>query len=298
LYRLNEIEKDGLSYVKLISPSNKSKAEICLTQGARLSCLFFNDIELIANCNASDYNSNYASAILFPFANRIKNGSYNFDGLDYNLTCNEIDKNNAIHGLVFDKKFTMFNSILTSTYALVCLSYEDNGHNTGYPFKYKIELDYLLNKKGIQLSVKIKNTDKTPLPFTLGWHPYFSTQSLDQSTICFTCNTKYITDNQLIITDKIKFNTSMPLALKDAKLDDGYKLDSNTVEFSTPNYKMLLESSIEKNYLQLYTPKTPNLIAIEAMTGVCDSFNNEIGLQVLQPNGIYRVEWTLTINTN
>ena len=39
------------------------------------------------------------------------------------------------------------------------------------------------------------------------------------------------------------------------------------------------------------------VIAIEPMTGAADNFNNEIGLQTLQPNETYNTKWLITIDT-
>jgi len=48
--------------------------------------------------------------------------------------------------------------------------------------------------------------------------------------------------------------------------------------------------------LQAYTPPRLNTIAIEPTTGVSDSFNNNIGLQTLEPNKEYRITWKININ--
>ena len=58
-----------------------------------------------------------------------------------------------------------------------------------------------------------------------------------------------------------------------------------------------IKSSAPQNFLQLFTPHTPNSIAIEPMTGICNSFNNNIGLNELAPNESYQVEWTMSVAT-
>jgi len=54
--------------------------------------------------------------------------------------------------------------------------------------------------------------------------------------------------------------------------------------FSTPEYDFNISSTSKENFLQLYTPVQPNVIAIEPMTGAADNFNNKTGLQTLQPD--------------
>ena len=95
MYTLKEIENDGLQYLELMSSDNKSKVKICLNQGGRLSDFVFENIQILADLDASTYKDNYASAVLFPFANRIKDGEYTFKDSKYKLDCNEEDKNNS-----------------------------------------------------------------------------------------------------------------------------------------------------------------------------------------------------------
>lgn len=69
-------------------------------------------------------------------------------------------------------------------------------------------------------------------------------------------------------------------------LDDCFILESNAVLFNMPNYILTLKSSENECFLQLYTPPHPNIIAIEPITGVSDSFSNGIGLKTLNPDDI------------
>jgi len=297
LYSLDELKIQGLNYLELTSSDGASIAQISLNQGGRLSNLVFEDIQVLADFEASTYENNYASSILFPFVNRIKDGKYTFDNSKYQLSCNEGDKNNALHGLVYNKTFVCTKKVLTLNYASVTLQYKDNGKHLGFPFKFNIDLTYTLNEKGIILSVKIANKDKKNFPFSIGWHPYFYSKNLDNSTLNFSSNKKYVFDNQQIISGTTDLNIEMPFQLKAVTLDDCYQLKTNEIYFSTPEYRFNIESTSKENFLQLYTPEIRNVIAIEPMTGAADNFNNEIGLQTLQPNETYNMKWLIAIDT-
>lgn len=69
-------------------------------------------------------------------------------------------------------------------------------------------------------------------------------------------------------------------------------------DFSTPEYDFNISSTSKENFLQLYTPVQPNVIAIEPMTGVADNFNNKTELQTLQPDDTYLVKWNMAIETS
>jgi aldose 1-epimerase len=297
LYTIEKLEKQDLHYLELTSSDGASKAQISLNQGGRLSHLVFEGIQVLADFDASTYENNYASSIQFPFVNRIKDGKYTFNNSKYKLNCNEVDKNNALHGLVYNKTFVCTKKALTLHYASVTLQYKDNGKHQGFPFKFNIELTYTLNKKGIILSVNIANKDKKTFPFSVGWHPYFYSKNLDNSTLNFSSNKKYVFDNQQIISGTTDLNIEMPFQLKAVTLDDCYLLKTNKIDFLTPEYSFKIESTSKENFLQLYTPEVYNVIAIEPMTGAGNNFNNKIGLQTLQPNETYNMKWLLAIET-
>ncbi|MDB4175779.1 aldose 1-epimerase [Flavobacteriaceae bacterium] len=297
MYTLQEIETDGLYFLELASSKGESKAQICLNQGGRLNNFSFENTQILKNFDSSTYKDNYASAILFPFANRIKDGKYTFKNSKYKLECNETYKKNALHGLVYNKTFVLINKKLTSDFASVTLQYKDYGKTKGFPFKFHIEVTYTLNKTGMTLAIKVKNKGKKTFPFTLGWHPYFYSTDLDKSAINFKSDKKYVFDNQQIITGTTALDLEMPFKLKNVKLDNGYPLETNEIDFSTPKYDLNIRSSSKENFLQLYTPQQPNAIAIEPMTGAADNFNNKIGLQTLQPNQTFLVKWIIAIET-
>lgn len=294
MFTLTKIEADGLDFIEIHHPENKSKATLCLNQGGRLSGLEFDGIKILADYEPSTYKANYASSILFPFVNRIRDGKYTFEDVDHVLDCNEADKNNALHGLVYDKTFDYVDRDLTSSHGAITLQYKHDGTCQGFPFKFDIQLTYTLTEENFSLAVNIVNKHESPLPFTIGWHPYFVSKNLDESSIAFESSTQYLFDQQQIISGTTPLDVEMPYSLKGVKLDDGYPLQSNAVEFLTPEYRIHMTSTSKENCLQLYTPPTLNVIAIEPMTGAADSFNNKLGLQKLQPKDSYTVKWNIT----
>jgi aldose 1-epimerase len=150
VYTLEKLKIQGLNHLELTSSDGASNAQISLNQGGRLSSLVFKDIQVLADFEASTYENNYASSILFPFVNRIKDGKYTFNNSKYQLSCNEGDKNNALHGLVYNKTFVCTKKVLTLNDASVTLQYKDNGKHLGFPFKFNIELTTNIYNKSIR----------------------------------------------------------------------------------------------------------------------------------------------------
>jgi len=236
LYRIRKTKNQALNLIELISSGSTSKAQICLEQGGRLSDFIFNNIQVLAQYKLSDYKSNYASSILFPFANRIKNGEYAFNGKTFKLNCNESDKNNALHGLVYNKTFNLIHQETSLDFALIKLQYTDAGINAGFPYKYSVELTYKLSNSGLSLIIDITNNDDNSFPYTLGWHPYFHSDNLDTSYLNFKSDIKHTYDKQQIVTGTEALDIEMPYHLQNEKLDDSFELLTAKVQFSTPQY--------------------------------------------------------------
>jgi aldose 1-epimerase len=300
LFSVHHIVKSEshLEYLELYSPNKDSYAKIHLSQGGSLQVLTLNGHEVIKDMSPMTYDETYASAILFPFANRIKDGRYEFEGNSYQFDINEPDNNNALHGLVYNKTFEVVREDTTETSASVKLVYHENNTSKGFPYTYAIYLEYVLTESTLDLNVEIKNTDSNTFPFTLGWHPYFFSADLFNSHLIFDCNKKVELDERNIAIGKAYIENVDSFKIGDQFLDDCFILESKTILFLTPSYILELKTTEEDCFLQLYTPPHANTIAIEPTTGISDSFNNGDGLKILKPNDTYKIAWTLALNNN
>lgn len=296
MFRVYTINENSLPIVVLQNEDNSTSAKISLNEGGRLQELKCNNICVLKDIKDFDYKISYASSVLFPFVSRIKDGKYTFLDEDFQFKKND-NNTSALHGLVYDKSFQVFENETHQNYCTVTLNYIENIKNTGFPYKYFISLTYTLYENSLKLNVTIKNLDDQSFPFTLGWHPYFLSDDLAKSTLRFKSDKKVVFDENLITKKVIKNKEDEMITLAKKQLDDCFFLEDNKVSFSTPKFNLQILSSEKENYLQLYTPKDLPIIAIEPMTGISDSFNNQIGLQVLKPKQTHSITWTLDIQT-
>jgi aldose 1-epimerase len=295
VFTIKKIHSKDNKVIEITNSVSGTKAKIQLSYGASLDELIIRNIKVITNLYPLDYIKTYPSSILFPFANRINDGKFNFNGSNYNLQCNEKQLNNAIHGLVYNKAFLVDELKKFENHAEIKLYYEELNPPTGYPFKFRVELTYKLTNEFLSLKINVINLDDKKLPFTVGWHPYFKSVDLDKSKIQFDCIKKIKCNKNNIALGFEPFNSKMPLSLRKRRFDDAFVLENPDVKFFTPEYDLVLKSSEKESFLQLYTPMNTNAIAIEPMTGVSDSFNNKIGLKKLSPGQSYSIEWQVSI---
>lgn len=297
----NEIEQ--LEHIHIFNSNISCK--IFPNLGASLQELLYKDIPVIDgisidSAGIADYANTYKSSLLFPFPNRVQDGIYIYNQEKYQLNTNEKALNNALHGLVFDKKFTLVKSEASATEAMVTLSFSPKETEKGFPFKYRFSVTYHLNIHGnVTVSFEAENTDEKPFPFGMGWHPYFISEKLENSTISFKGKDQFINSERNIPLDFAPTKLPESFQIKEQKFDDAFSLHKAEVTFMDTNYS--IDLNFESNtgaYLQIYTPPHRKNIAIEPMTCPPDAFNNKYGLQVLAPKEKFVWKMDLKLKTN
>jgi len=278
----------------LANAEKTTQVIISLNEGARISSLIVGGKTIIKELPDFSYSDSYAAAILFPFASRIEKGAYQFDGKTYQLDCNQAGIN-ALHGLVYNKTFTVINQKVTDSTAAVTMVYTETNPPKGFPFQYALEVTYTLSENNVGIAIKVTNLDTTPFPFTLGWHPYFYTEHLAESVVKFNSHQQVAFDEKLITKELVLFTNEGDFAIENKQIDDCFVINDAIIEFETNEYQVTITSDAAQNYLQMFTPPHRMLIAIEPMTGISNSFNNGIGLQVLAPAKTYEINWHLSI---
>ena len=106
MFKIKTIQTDLENVIVLKDSISGTRARIIPSYGASIDELVINNTKVITNLKPLDYKKTYPSSILFPFANRINQGKYTYNGNNYNLECNENEASNALHGLVYNKSFT------------------------------------------------------------------------------------------------------------------------------------------------------------------------------------------------
>ena len=275
--------------------SSNTYFEVAPLQGGRVLSLVLENINIITEPKGIPYSDSYAASVLFPFPNRVEDGVYNFNNVDYELPCNQTKEHNALHGLLYNQAFEVVKRSVENKKAQVILRYESDDGFEGFPFKFKVELTYELSNNKFSCRIKITNTDVYAFPFALGWHPYFFAAKREDSTLQFTAKNQLI-NNHRNIPVEVKSRSEIVTLKFDQSFDDCFELANSEVLFNTPQYNLNLKLENSSKYLQIYTPSDANVVAIEPMTAPANSFNNGLGLQILESDAAHTETYTLSIN--
>jgi aldose 1-epimerase len=111
--------------------------------------------------------------VMVPFAGRIADARYRFDGSDYDLQPGAAPgKRESRHGFVRDADFAVTELAADAGSARVTLS-TSTGRVPGYPFAIDLSVGFTLDAGGLGLAVRMRNSGDEPAPCFFGWHPYF-----------------------------------------------------------------------------------------------------------------------------
>lgn len=115
-------------------------------------------------------------AVMCPFANRIDDARYRFDGQSHDLQpgvegAQRASRHGFVRGVDFDiaAQQTDANSA-SATFTTAVIR---PGAFPGYPFAIDLSITYTLDADGLSLQVSMRNVGDTAAPCFFGWHPYF-----------------------------------------------------------------------------------------------------------------------------
>ena len=257
-------------------------------------CIADNPEQLLETMNA------YPSAHLFPWGNRVRDGKYSFQGIDYQLSINEIAFNNAIHGFVSFANFEVIEEKVDEVEAILTLRYNYKATQFGFPFPFVLDIQHIFSfDEGLEINYFIKNTGQKAMPMVLGWHPYFKIEgeTADDWQIDLPATHQYKSDSQMISADKVEVDFKGTMDLKGRTLDAVFAVEpSSKVEAKLHSPKKNMTINIWQeglkggfSYMVVYIPPTRDCIAIEPMTGNTDAFNSNDGLLILEAGKTFEI---------
>ncbi len=291
--------KRDFNHISLKNDKEDFEMKIIPGYGANLCFLKLSGIELIdgfKNNKECMEDTGFKNALLFPFPNRLKDGAYIFENKKYQFPINEPERDNALHGFLYNRPFKIKNYFVSDLDAGITLTYVYSGDIPAYPFPCDIEVSYSLSVvTGFRLGITVQNKSGGTMPVGLGWHPYFKIgqDSIDGFQLSIPSHKEYKLDKQLIPSHLSLTQAGETLRLENKNLDNAYKISDESTNQSyiyledrknNRSIKFWQEAGEDKfNYFQIYTPTHRKSIAIEPMSCSIDAFNSKDGLIVLKP---------------
>jgi aldose 1-epimerase len=314
---ITEEKEHGYTEVIVKNVCTNESMSILPEFGARLKelhlcmCKNISILKKIDKIHPGNREEIFANAKLSPFANRMKDGRYSFNKINYNLGINYPEENNACHGFIYNKEFKLLKKKITDDSAICTFGYLYENEDPGYPFIYTIDLSYeLSSQNGLTCTTKIVNYSCSDIPISDGWHHFYdlgieinklklkidvqSIIELDSKMIPNGNKSFFNEFNSFKIIEKRHFDSCFKVNDAGGKAVSILHSDEGNI-----NLNIWQETGLNKyNYLLIYTPPDRKSIAIEPMTSNIDSFNNKDGLIVLSPNQALEVKFGICLDTD
>ena len=146
------------------------RCELVPELGGCVAGLWMDEVPVLRSTPAAQLETARLSGCypLVPFSNRIGHASLAWEGTLYPLVRNSGDEPHAIHGVGWQRPWT----VLESDAASAMLSYEHKP-DTFWPFAFDCSHTYRLQPQGLEMMLALTNQSDRPAPCGLGWHPYF-----------------------------------------------------------------------------------------------------------------------------
>ncbi len=125
-------------------------------------------VPLLRECNSRSENVLEASSFpLVPFVNRIRGGRFTFRGREIRLAPNMAGDPSPLHGQGWLNPWRVEQAGGTDA----VLSFH---HDAGeWPWDYDARQEFVLDERGLSVSLTCRNASSGPMPCGLGQHPYF-----------------------------------------------------------------------------------------------------------------------------
>lgn len=201
---------------------------------------------LAANADAVDT----AGFPLVPFGNRLGGNQFQFAGKNYSMPANSALDPCYLHGDGWLNDW----QIEAQDSASVTLLYKHDGS----PYRYEARQVFTLGEAGFTLDMSVTNLGAEPLPFGLGWHPYFPLTA--GTTLQFGAS-HYWTEGEGSLPDQQlpaagAFDFSQARALPDQWLNNGFSCWDGQASIAWPDTQTLLKIHADPlfRHLFLYLP--------------------------------------------
>ena len=274
----------------IVLKSGQWTAKICPSFGMNVCALAHSGKEILRSPeNLETLKSSpylYGIPLLFP-ANRTKMGEFEFDGKIYHLPVNEPERNNHIHGLMFDAPFTVERKTDSSIYAVYDNTFER------YPFPFRMEIADTLSEKGFQRTVSILNTGNETFPYTLAFHTTFNAPKCMRVFVKkrFLCDANYIPTGEFAELNKLEKQYATGINPNGHALSGFYVSGGNEARLDEVVFRV---SDLFDEWVVFNAGGDKGFVCIEPQAGQVNGLNTKDGLRIIKAGETHAFTLSIT----
>lgn len=211
--------------------------------------------------------------VMVPFASRLKDGLFVWNGQEIVLSANVEGERYPIHGWGWQADWR----VISKHEAGCTLGWDHNEVNSslsGWPWAFSATLELKLLELGLQVELDIVNRSDATMPAGLGIHPYF--RKTPKSSIVVDVERRWHLDayGMPIINEPQFFDGfADPQALAGLSMDDAFSGWDGQAEIHWPEWSTKLVMTANTQHLVVYAPPGQNYVCLEPVTNIPNAFN-------------------------
>ncbi|RRD47486.1 aldose 1-epimerase family protein [Tessaracoccus sp. OH4464_COT-324] len=243
--------------------------------GATLRSFRVRDREILATYSDDEPFSPWRGTTLTPWPNRIRDGRYVFDGVEYRLPINEHERNCALHGLGHAVEWRLLHRQPDSV-SLATVIYPQ----PGWAGCLRMEITYSVRGDALSVEHEASNVGEITVPYGYGAHPYFAFDDLAKVSLSLPFQKQLLVDNRLLPKriDELEtqFDFRAPHKIGDVSFDTAFTEGPKDweIRLAAPSHTVTVWADQHHPWAQLHSPEDRTSLAVEPMTCGPDAFND------------------------
>jgi galactose mutarotase-like enzyme len=207
--------------------------------------------------------------VLFPSPGKLADDSWSHDGRSGSMKQHGFARNLAWQ-------------VVDSQPAAATLRLESNPETRAqFPWDFRFDMGFTLRGMSLTLEQHVTNTSSTPMPFGVGFHPYFQIADADKAKARITTRARRAFDN----VTKQTIDLAGPIDLTQKEVDL-HLIDHGSTESSliTPQGTVSLKGSPEYTHWVVWTLAGRDFVCLEPWTCPGNALNTGDRLITLAPS--------------
>lgn len=283
--------------------AGKARVEFNAAAGGALASFTFGGADVLRPTPPGTHDVRaHACYPLVPFSNRIGDARLEFDGSVHALARNFGDHPHSIHGVGWQRPWTI--GPRDASRALLLLTHSPEGANgRAWPWPFAAMQSWSLRENadgaGARLSLKltIANSGTAAFPFGLGWHPFFVRSAAMR--LGFGARGAWETEATRLptrhVSDPAPWRFDPPRSPGDATIDNvftGWDGEA-TLDDAERRIAITIRADRAARFIVVYAPENRDFLALEPVTHMTDAFNRaargerETGIRTLRPGSAF-----------
>lgn len=230
---------------------------------------------------------------LVPFSNRIARANLVWQGTQHPLVRNNGDEPHAIHGVGWQREWSVLDSDATSA----MLAYEHRP-DSSWPFAFDCSQTFRLTAEALQMTLNMTNQSGQPAPAGLGWHPYFVKRP--DGHLSFRASGRWEMGPDKLPTHR-QATSGMDADCASLDVDHCFDGWDGVVQLRDAAMRVRVRSGLTR--VVVFTNGTRDYLAIEPVSHVNNAVHlyaagvpaEDLGLRVLQPGESMMAQMTIEV---